>query len=104
MGNDDLENWLKKNKQQIQLDEIIQPDFVRRVTNEGYGALLDETEVEKIGNDSFLIAYCLVDQQNHCVVTTEASKPNRKGLTDIFPMFAKILAFIVAIRSNSCVL
>ena len=88
MGNDDLENWLKKNKQQIQWDEIIQPDFVRRVTNEGYGGLLDETEVENIGNDSFLIAYCLVDQQNHCVVTTEASKPNReranRHIPDVF--------------------
>ncbi len=76
-GSDDLKHWIKKHKQQVLLDEIVKPSLVRQVIANGYGNDLNDEEVDKIGNDSFLIAHALVNKNNRCIVTSEFSKPRR---------------------------
>ena len=61
----------------MQLYEDVQRDLVRRVITDGYADDLDDEEIEKTGSDPFLIAYALVNIDNRCIVTTEASKPKR---------------------------
>lgn len=74
---DALSNWVNNNKKSLLLDEEIDTSLVRRVTTLGYANDLTDSEVKKIGNDPFLIAYALADISNRCVVTMEESKPNR---------------------------
>ena len=76
-GDDDLKIWIKNHKRQMQLYEDVQRDLVRRVITDGYADDLDDEEIEKTGSDPFLIAYALVNIDNRCIVTTEASKPKR---------------------------
>jgi hypothetical protein len=44
----------------------------------GYAHDLDETELEEVGRDPFLIAYAVVDRDNRVVVSIEASAPAKK--------------------------
>ena len=90
-GNDDLKRWMSKNKQQMRLNENVQLDLVRRVMADGYGKDLDDEEIEKIGNDPFLIAYALVNRSNRCIVTTEVSKPKRTRANRHIPAVCKDL-------------
>ena len=90
-GNDDLKRWMSKNKQQMRLNENVQLDLVRRVMADGYGKDLDDEEIEKIGNDPFLIAYALVNRSNRCIVTTEVSKPKRTRANRHIPDVCKDL-------------
>lgn len=65
-------------KQAIVLDEEVDPQLVRRVTNEGYANDLTDDEVEQIGRDPFLVAYALIAPADRIVVTTEVSKPSKR--------------------------
>jgi hypothetical protein len=78
--NDDLSAWIgaASIKKILTLKEEAQPDLVDRVVTKGYASDLTDDEIEQLGRDPFLIAYCLVDLEARCVVTTEASKPRRK--------------------------
>lgn len=69
--------WCKEHRDTLMLQEEAQAANVERVYAEGYGAP-DDTAVERIGNDPFLMAYALADAENRCVVTLETRKPSRK--------------------------
>jgi hypothetical protein len=76
---DDLLDWVKddKNRPALVLEEMSNPELVRRVVVEGYANDLADDEVEKIGSDPFLIAYAFGNPER-CIVTTEVSKPKKQ--------------------------
>jgi hypothetical protein len=76
---DELLDWVKddKNRPALVLDEMSNPELVRRVVVEGYANDLADDEVEKIGRDPFLIAYAFGNPER-CIVTTEVSKPKKQ--------------------------
>ena len=90
-GQDDLLHWLKAAdvKNTIGLDEEPDPVLVRRVVEEGYALDLNETELEKLGRDPFLIAYALRNPAGRCIVTTEVSKPSKKRANRKVPDVAR---------------
>ena len=76
-GNDALADWVGDAAVQnaLELNEEVAIDLIRRVTEEGYAPDLTDTDMEKIGEDPFIVAYALADLDNRAVVTSEASKP-----------------------------
>ena len=60
------------------LDEQVNEDLVVQVIEEGYADDLTDVEIEKVGNDPFLIAYSLDCSSERFVITTEHSKPSRR--------------------------
>ena len=72
-----LEHWLIDYRNQIVLDEDVDPALVAKVTEGGYAHDLTDEEIEKIGRDPFLIAYALADVNARTVVTTEHPRPSR---------------------------
>ena len=81
---DDLTRWLKDNRDVLLLDEDVDQARVARVLDEGYAPDLTEEEVGRVGRDPFLIAYAFDDPQR-TVVTTEASKPSKRGVNRHIP-------------------
>ena len=79
-GKDELVDWLRDGETQhaLLLDEEADPVVVAEVTLAGYGEL-DETEIEHVGRDPFLIAYAYVAIGERCVVTFENSAPGKRG-------------------------
>ena len=75
--NEALANWLKLNVHILVLEEPVVQELVARVVEDGYASDLTDEEIEKIGNDPFLVAYALTDLSRRCVVTTESSRPSR---------------------------
>lgn len=78
--NDDLLlDWIKDrdNQASLRLNENVDPALVRTVVSNGYAPDLTDNELEGIGRDPFLIAYCM-ENGNRCVVTTETSAPSKK--------------------------
>lgn len=82
---DPLVDWLKANKGALMLDEEAVVELVTRVTEQGYASNLTDEDIVKIGRDPFLVAYALVDIQNRSVVTTEHSKPSKRGANRKLP-------------------
>ncbi len=79
---DDLSDWIRCSevKTALLLDEAVDPSLLRRVMEIGYQSkdpLFNETDIEKIGRDAFLIAYASVSNQR-VVVTKEVSKPGKQ--------------------------
>ncbi len=79
-GNDDLAKWAKSHtvREALLLDEEASPKLVTRVVQEGYAPDLDDSQLEAIGRDPFLIAAALVDPPNRTVVTTETSAARKQ--------------------------
>ncbi len=77
---DALALWAKEaeTEEALKLDEDVDIDLVRQVSDEGYAPDLTDVEVEKIGRDPFLIGYALVDVEQRVVVTTETSQPRKE--------------------------
>ncbi|MCU7928874.1 MAG: DUF4411 family protein [Candidatus Thiodiazotropha sp. (ex Dulcina madagascariensis)] len=71
------------------LDEEIDQVQVAQITYDGYTPTPSEDDLEKMGNDPFLLAYAYLDPENRVVVTTEVSKPKRKGANRHIPNVAK---------------
>lgn len=74
-----LVDWVKENKSSFIL--TLRPDVskVRLVIDQGYADDLSEDEVQKIGNDPFIVSYALMLNEKGkttTVVTTEVSKPS----------------------------
>ena len=71
--------WMKEKENQdaLKLDEAVDAALVQKVVFDGYAPDLTDDELEEIGRDPFLIAYCMA-APDRCVVTTEASKPSKK--------------------------
>jgi hypothetical protein len=78
-GNDRLCDWLKQAgiREPLLLSERVDPAIVQAVVNNAYAPDLNETEVQQIGRDPFLVAYGLVAPHSRCVVTAEVSAPSK---------------------------
>lgn len=77
-GTDALADWVKDaaTEAAIKLDEEVNIDLVRKVTEEGYAPDLSDIEIEGVGRDPLFIAYALKDPAGRTVVTTEGTKPS----------------------------
>ncbi|QPJ64706.1 MAG: DUF4411 family protein [Candidatus Nitrohelix vancouverensis] len=84
---DDLAQWagITEVKKALLFNEESEPDLVSRVVYGGYFPNPGDDEIEKLGRDPFLISYALKDSNNRCIVTTEVSKPKRKGVNKKIP-------------------
>ena len=76
-GNDALAGWVGDAavRNALELNEEVDANLLQQVTEEGYAPDLTDTEMEKIGEDPFIVAYALADPDNRVVVTSEVSKP-----------------------------
>jgi hypothetical protein len=62
------------------LDEEPNTQRLEQVLTQAYGGPLPtEADLERMGQDPFLVAYALADPARRCVVTCEASKPGQIG-------------------------
>lgn len=78
-GTDEVSEWAcqARIREQFLLQEEPDPEIVRSVLSNGYAPDLSDLEVEQLGRDPFLIAYCLADRDSRCIVTTEVSRPSK---------------------------
>ena len=78
---DALAEWAEQIdvKNALLFGEEAEQDLVARITYGGYVANPTDDELEKIGRDPFLLSYALKNPENRCIVTTESSKPSRRG-------------------------
>lgn len=74
-----LRDWIcsKEIREPLVLDEEADADLVETVLSEGYAANLTDSDLEKIGQDPFLIAYALA-AEDRAVVTKETPKPSAR--------------------------
>lgn len=74
-----LRDWIcsKEIRETLVLDEEADADLVETVLTEGYAANLTDSDLEKIGQDPFLIAYALA-AEDRAVVTKETPKPSAR--------------------------
>lgn len=82
VGNGALADWVVDNdvKNALLLDETADPALVRQALDNGYQAQnadFDDGELQKIGRDAFLVAYCLADTER-VIVTREVSKRTKR--------------------------
>lgn len=75
-GKGDLVDWLKEHKRTLVLEDEANSVLVRDVLSQGYGSDLTDAEIERIGNDPFIVAYALAGESPATVVTTEVSRPS----------------------------
>ena len=87
-----LKDWIcsREIKKALILDEEADADVVDRVLTEGYGENLTDSDLEKIGQDAFLIAYALAE--NRVVVTKETPKPRARRANRKIPDVCDTLA------------
>lgn len=74
-----LKDWICDTaiKAALILDEPVNADLVNRVLTSGYGDGLTDGDIEKIGQDAFLVSYgCAAT--NRIVITKENPKPSAK--------------------------
>ncbi len=87
-GNKDtLAAWAEQTevKEALLFKEEAEQDLVARITYGGYVANPTDDELETIGRDPFLLLYALKALENRCIVTTESSKPSRRGANRHIP-------------------
>ncbi len=79
-GTDELAAWVKESETEasLLLNEAVDIELVRKVTEEGYAPDLSDIEIEEVGRDPFFIAYALVNPNERAIVTTENSKPTKQ--------------------------
>lgn len=77
---DALVTWLNHADvyEKLVLQEDTSPEIISSVIARGYAPDLDETELEEVGRDPFLIAYAVTDPENRIVVSIEVSAPAKK--------------------------
>jgi hypothetical protein len=73
-----LSTWITvaATKDALVLDEEVNQDLVEKVLNDGYAPDLNDSEIEEVGQDPFLVAYALA-AADRIVVTKEVSKPSK---------------------------
>ena len=86
---DPLVKWMNDHESDMLLNESVIVELVRTVTEQGYASDLNDTEIQRIGRDPFLIAYALVNPSERVVVTTEHSKPSSLRANRHLPDVAK---------------
>jgi len=74
-----LRDWLSQTEVQkcLVLNEMVNPASINHILDNGYGEGLTEAELDQIGKDPFLMAYCL-GNPDRFVVTKEVSKPSKQ--------------------------
>ncbi|MBF2760632.1 MAG: DUF4411 family protein [Ectothiorhodospiraceae bacterium AqS1] len=82
---DQLDVWVRKNKDILVLDESISEQIFKDVIDKGYAPDLSDSEYEKLGGDPFLIAYALSSKQDRIIVTSETSKSSLKREKRMIP-------------------
>jgi hypothetical protein len=60
------------------LDMTTDPNHLNQVLTGGYAPDLNDSEIEEIGQDPFLIAYALVKPAETTIVTKEVSAPSKQ--------------------------
>jgi len=81
-GNKDaLATWAEQVevKESLLFEEAAEQGLVARITYGGYVPNPTDDDLVKIGRDPFLLSYALKDIENRCIVSTEVSKPSKKG-------------------------
>ncbi len=75
-----LHDWLTDAaiSKAILFDQKIDPANLNLVLTQGYASDLNDSEIEEIGQDPFLIGYALADVANFTVVTKEVSAPSKQ--------------------------
>lgn len=75
-----LHDWLTDatTSQAMLFDQRIDPANLNTVLTQGYAPDLNDSEIEEIGQDPFLIGYALADVVNFTVVTKEVSAPSKQ--------------------------
>lgn len=92
-GVDELSEWIKarpiKEALVLQTDAVL--ELVSRSIDEGYASDLTDDEIVQLGRDPFLLAYALRDPDDHCIVTTEVSRPSKQRAARHLPDSAALL-------------
>ncbi len=90
-NDDELLKWINDNRIEsaLRLDEDVDVELVRKVTEEGYADNLTDIEIETLGRDPFFIAYALRNPKERSIVTTENSKPSKKRQNKKIPDVCK---------------
>jgi hypothetical protein len=73
------------------LNQQIDPVHVNRVLTAGYAPDLNDSEIEEIGQDPFLIAYALPTPADITVVTKEVSAPSKQRANRRVPDVCKTI-------------
>ncbi len=75
-----LHDWLTNAaiKKTLLLNMKTDPAHLQRVVSHGYAPDLNDSEIEEIGQDPFLIAYALANPDQTTVVTKEVSAPSKQ--------------------------
>lgn len=75
-----LHDWLTDAKisKAMLLDQRTDPNHLNQVLGNGYAPDLNDSEIEEIGQDPFLIAYALVKPGETTIVTKEVSAPSKQ--------------------------
>lgn len=78
---DELAVWSERSevREALLLNEEAEQDLVARITYGGYVANPTDDDLVKIGRDPFLLSYALKDLEKRSIVSTEVSKPSKKG-------------------------
>lgn len=76
----DLHDWVtdSSNAKKLILDAHADPDDLNKVLADGYAPDLNDSEIEKVGRDPFLVAYALPFGADVTVVTKEVSAPSKQ--------------------------
>ena len=76
----ELKDWLTNpdHARKLKLSGQVDGSILQQVINEGYAADLDDSELEQIGQDPFLVAYAIPHSANVTVVTREVSSPKKQ--------------------------
>ncbi|MCU7878962.1 MAG: DUF4411 family protein [Candidatus Thiodiazotropha sp. (ex Lucinoma borealis)] len=84
---DNLALWAESTevKEHLVFEEESDQIRVAQITYGGYTATPSEDDLEKMGNDPFLLSYALADIDKRTIVTTEHSKPSRQGANRHIP-------------------
>ncbi|MGA7521820.1 MAG: DUF4411 family protein [Acidobacteriaceae bacterium] len=75
-----LHDWLTEAtvSEAMLLDMMTDPNRLNQVLTGGYAPDLNDSEIEEIGQDPFLIAYALVSPAETTIVTKEVSAPGKQ--------------------------
>jgi hypothetical protein len=88
-----LKDWLTdpSNSKMLLLDAQIDPLNLNKVIEGGYAPDLNDSEVEKIGRDPFLVGYALPYGTAVTVVTKEVSAPSKQRANRKVPDVCKAI-------------
>jgi len=90
---DDLATWSERSEVQeaLLLKEDAEKSLVTKIIYDGYVSNPTDDDLVKIGQDPFLLSYALKDIEERCIVSTEVSKPSKKGANRKVPDVCKAL-------------